>query len=1322
MSNPKVRVVLILVGIVFLKSNGNHREVMATRTATRVSVCPRNEKEWLKASKRLNCSDISPVNRYHCLPADNLTTLLEFCYNRTRPQVVKGLCMVFIEKINIVNHYDCSKFNEGCPNKSHYSNEMYRFPACFEIDPTQHCYKAEVSCQQFTRFLTDDLNTTLSTLVNDTSYSPTADTDVEIFYPLVIILPVLFLLGLIIIFVAWKMRHRLKKTHNNNEKKQTDERKSLLDTEPFENFEDDISKMGIDCLLQRLPSDQERLLMIAKKLKIPEEILYWSLENREKFVKSMKIGNISVYNGRGMVIGCARAGKSTLVKKLKGEKDLNTTSTSGIEVHSHLFKLHKNESTITVCPDKEKNKACLCITPTTLENIEGNKKEASFSVQDEKILEQSKATNSLQTKQNEDLDGRPSSSKLSSNLNVNEKSDAMHSADTAKQSQQHDNDLTLSVDMFQENEINNAKVDEKVDLSDCKPSVSTNNLKMLSLLDFAGHSAYYACHHIFFSPRAFFILVVDMTKELASVASEACKENDLIYSNWTYADYIRYWLGSIHTYSSKEAPVILVLSHAEDNRGDKKKALEYYFKICNCLPAELLPHVDRSRVFSVEKNSDKNMEDLKTCIASTMKSENHWGEIVPISWTKLESILKTLQESCNIYIFSNLLKDVQNENDIDINNEEELITALTFFNETGVILFQSEIKDIIVLNVQWFVDAFKCIIVDETHIDIKDKGDFVEFDELNDHGILSNKLLTKLWKTGTFSEHKISLIFHMKQLDMLAELSKEMWYVPCMNKQKYSCGILENCNVSSTLCFLFQFLPVVIYHRLVVSCINNLGMKPWKSAERMSIFHSVTILCCNDLNHRVLIGICDNKERTHREHPYSIEIQANVTKPKKIDNQMTFKLKANIRQILVELTQAFPFYKKQNPFPIGYRCRIKPFSGNSDGHIMKEDDMSTSNLECSRCRPVHVVDLPSILYFWQDGVESRKSDMNKKDEDEYINQGVHVTTDNKTVGQREDRESTSLKNSQDEYINQGVTTDNKTVGQREDRESTSLKNSQDETINSSTQPTLVPTVSNDENTHVDSLVSVLAGHIKDNVVEARATASGKGTECELKIIPSFSSFDTDSTRDNNITPKSSLDRSKSLQSDLEKRLETFKNYPENAVKDKKELADNGFMYIGDGKNDKVQCVFCRIIFYQWEEADDITSEHRMGSRTCKRVMELDHKNFRGQLDGGMTLIDRILTQNPSSEGRVPVMKDPSLRLESFKYWTFSNKEKPSPEAFSEAGLFYTGKGDHTQCWFCGNLLEEWEPGDVPKEEHDKTFPDCGLVFRDEGSSGQTVML
>lgn len=60
----------------------------------------------------------------------------------------------------------------------------------------------------------------------------------------------------------------------------------------------------------------------------------------------MKDKSVTVYSGRGMVIGCAGAGKTTLVKKLKGEKDLRTESTSGIEIHPHVFKLDPNKNTI----------------------------------------------------------------------------------------------------------------------------------------------------------------------------------------------------------------------------------------------------------------------------------------------------------------------------------------------------------------------------------------------------------------------------------------------------------------------------------------------------------------------------------------------------------------------------------------------------------------------------------------------------------------------------------------------------------------------------------------------------------------------------------------------------------------------------------------------------------------------------------------------------------------------------------------------------------------------------------------------------------------
>lgn len=74
-----------------------------------------------------------------------------------------------------------------------------------------------------------------------------------------------------------------------------------------------------------------------------------------------------------------------------------------------------------------------------------------------------------------------------------------------------------------------------IDFRDCEASVSERNLKMLSIFDFAGQSAYYACHHIFLSPRAFYILVVDMSEDLKSLATHACEKQGLIYSEWTYA-------------------------------------------------------------------------------------------------------------------------------------------------------------------------------------------------------------------------------------------------------------------------------------------------------------------------------------------------------------------------------------------------------------------------------------------------------------------------------------------------------------------------------------------------------------------------------------------------------------------------------------------------------------------------------------------------------------------------------------------------------------------------------------------------------------------
>lgn len=49
--------------------------------------CPRNQSEWNKRSSAINCTD---NNGYMCIPNDDRTQLLEFCYIYPRILITKG--------------------------------------------------------------------------------------------------------------------------------------------------------------------------------------------------------------------------------------------------------------------------------------------------------------------------------------------------------------------------------------------------------------------------------------------------------------------------------------------------------------------------------------------------------------------------------------------------------------------------------------------------------------------------------------------------------------------------------------------------------------------------------------------------------------------------------------------------------------------------------------------------------------------------------------------------------------------------------------------------------------------------------------------------------------------------------------------------------------------------------------------------------------------------------------------------------------------------------------------------------------------------------
>ena len=187
---------------------------------------------------------------------------------------------------------------------------------------------------------------------------------------------------------------------------------------------------------------------------------------------------------------------------------------------------------LKVSTDEEKKKGCLCLAPGMLDILDENTQGTSVGVNVNVVPDQSIDINPREENPVVDIESSlPSSTEGTLNSNNEVVDDTYPGVNV---SIQLINNSTAEADVSPGTEGSYATLEQSVDLNDCVPSVNMDNLKMLSLLDFAGHSAYYACHHIFFSPRAFFILVVDMTKELSSVATEACRKKGLIYSDWKY--------------------------------------------------------------------------------------------------------------------------------------------------------------------------------------------------------------------------------------------------------------------------------------------------------------------------------------------------------------------------------------------------------------------------------------------------------------------------------------------------------------------------------------------------------------------------------------------------------------------------------------------------------------------------------------------------------------------------------------------------------------------------------------------------------------------
>ncbi|XP_053388836.1 uncharacterized protein LOC123531415 [Mercenaria mercenaria] len=303
-----------------------------------------------------------------------------------------------------------------------------------------------------------------------------------------------------------------------------------------------------------------------------------ALQNDSSKEKSIKV----------MVIGCYKHGKTSLVRRLLGQKLDDRAPTNGIEVHRCIAKPN------------------------------GEWKEVKTEESERKFFRQL----SKQTPETEDHESTPH--KILPNQETSTKSrkeKCVHDYDREYSLSASDASATKqSENIFQ-------KFKNEFQMSfDTKGNL--NDIIDLSILDLSGKFTYYATHQILLSTRAVYILVINLKDDLNEILTYT--DNPGETHTKSLREYISFWVNSIHTFVGTEdgyfPPIFLVGTHKDEIDIDDSKVFSEIRKMFKNNPA--LNHL-QMKTFSV---SNTNTELSKADFISVRSLIIEVGKQQPMTY------------------------------------------------------------------------------------------------------------------------------------------------------------------------------------------------------------------------------------------------------------------------------------------------------------------------------------------------------------------------------------------------------------------------------------------------------------------------------------------------------------------------------------------------------------------------------------------------------------------------------------------------------------------------------------------------------------------
>ncbi|XP_062596685.1 uncharacterized protein LOC134258119, partial [Saccostrea cucullata] len=531
--------------------------------------------------------------------------------------------------------------------------------------------------------------------------------------------------------------------------------------------------------------------------------------------------------------------------------------------------------------------------------------------------------------------------------------------------------------------------------------VNTTNVdaKTLTFFDFGGQCAYYACHQIYLTRRAFYVVVVDASKRLdQKVDKEVCDQDGSVFCGWTYGDYFVFWIKSIHTYCGSDnikdtKPVVLIVAtHWEEDirkfrcTNELIESLRQQFPKTSYLPQ----YIRDDNVYCVDFNLP--LHDLETCFYN-IASKQRWRESIPKEWSFFGLEINQKKHSKRILDISEITTKVP---EITTKEQEDSDEAkkgtqdmLRYYHDAGKALYFNEngLNEKVIIDVQWFIDAFKHIITDKLHF----KGIPViqgDWDEYYETGNLKDQVLIKICKhkdEELFEKlkeedqnyrtnygykndkrylqcHKKSLLGFMQRLGLLA-LGTKSHYVPCMNRKEVECHLSNLINNShsktSVLIYRFDFLPFFLFYRLIVHCMQEDDWNVLQNQGVSCLYKNAALFSCKETN--FLLSVTEE----------SIQLQVFCLMPGcDLERAKTCKIQERIEDMLNDLAGTF---HRKIQFERGFRCRIdeeKTIAIDIKGHFLQEKNYIPKE-ECKMMCPLHtisdqhIIDTAEFTTYWK---------------------------------------------------------------------------------------------------------------------------------------------------------------------------------------------------------------------------------------------------------------------------------------------------------------------------------------------------------------------